>query len=309
MKKQLLIAAVAATMASASMADISITGAGMAKFVSTDTSGTGTDSHVTSQEMDLKVTGKHGDTTVVMAFDMDGASGVTAGDQYISTTIGGVSLKAGDFIGGKSTLTKRSGRADKISASISVGPAKVTYENNATNTAGAVYIAADLGGVAATYKNKDGSNEIHLSGSVAGIAVTYRGIDKDAADSDMSLVTVSGTAGGVALTYADASTDSAANVNGDGFFGDLNGSAGTASAGAGADVTGMSASMDMAGNAVTFKTVDIDGTSTQDKTINSITVVRGLAAGTSLTAKYTMTDVVAANTDTDALELKLSVAF
>ena len=69
MKKQLLIAAVAATMASASMADISITGAGMAKFVTTDTAGTGTDSHVTSQEMDLKVTGKHGDTTVVMAFD------------------------------------------------------------------------------------------------------------------------------------------------------------------------------------------------------------------------------------------------
>ena len=308
MKKQLLIAAVAATMASASMADISITGAGMAKFVTTDTAGTGTDSHVTSQEMDLKVTGKHGDTTVVMAFDMDGA-GVSAGDRYISTTIGGVSLKAGHFIGGKSTLTARSSRADKISASMSVGPAKVTYENNAANTAGAVYIAADLGGVAATYKNKDGSNEIHLSGSVAGIAVTYRGIDSDTANSDMSLVTVSGTAGGVALTYADASTDALANVNGDGFFGDLNGSAGTASAGAGADVTGMSASMDMAGNAVTFKTVDIDGTSAQDKTINSITVVRGLAAGTSLTAKYTMTDVVAANADTDALELKLSVSF
>ena len=71
----------------------------------------------------------------------------------------------------------------------------------------------------------------------------------------------------------------------------------------------MSASMDMAGNAVTFKTVDIDGTSAQDKTINSITVVRGLAAGTSLTAKYTMTDVVDANADTDALELKLSVSF
>jgi hypothetical protein len=309
MKKQLLIAAVAATMASASMADISITGAGMAKFVTTDTAGSGADSHLISQEMDLKVTGKHGDTTVVSEFNMDGASTVTAGDQYISTKIGDVSVKIGDFIGGKSTLTKRADRADKISASMSVGPAKVTYENNATNTAGAVYISADLGGVAATYKNKDGSNEIHLSGSVAGIAVTYRGIDSDTADSDMSLVTVSGTAGGVALTYADASTDALANVNGDGFFGDLNGSDGSASAGAGADVTGMSASMDMAGNAVTFKTVDIDGTSAQDKTINSVTVVRSLAAGTTLKAKYTMTDVVAANTDTDALELKLTVAF
>jgi hypothetical protein len=309
MKKQLLIAAVAATMGTAAIADISITGAGMAKFVTVDTAGTGTDSHTTSQEMDLKVTGKHGDTTVVMAFDMDGSNGVAAGDQYISTKIGDVTVKMGDFIGGKSTLTKRSGRADKISASMAVGPAKITYENNATNTAGAVYVAADLGGVAATYKQKDGSNEVHLSGSVSGIAVTYRGIDKDAANSDMSLVTVSGTAGGIALTYADASTDSSANVDGDGFFGDLNGATGTGSAGAGADVTGISASMDLAGNAVTFKSVDIDGTSAQDKTINSITAVRALASGTTLTTKYTMTDVVAANTDTDTLEVKLSVSF
>jgi hypothetical protein len=309
MKKQLLIAAVAATMASAAIADISITGAAMAKFVSTDTAGTGTDSHVNSSEMDIKITGKSGGTTIVSELNMDTTGVMVTGDQYIKTTIGDITLKAGDFIGGKSTLTKRSSRAAKISASMNVGPAKVTYENNATNTSGAVYISADLGGVAATYKNKDGSNEVHLSGSVAGISVKYRGIDKDAANSDMSLVTVSGTAGGVALTYADASTDALANVNGDGFFGDLNGSAGTSSAGAGADVTGMSASMDMAGNAVTFKTVDIDGTSAQDKTINSITVVRSLAAGTTLKAKYTMTDVVAANTDTDALELKLTVAF
>lgn len=309
MKKQLLIAAVAATMASASMADISITGAGMAKFVTTDTAGTGTDSHTTSQEMDLKVTGKSGDTTVVMAFDMNGASTVTAGDQYISTKIGDVSIKMGNFIGGKSTLTKRSARADKLSASMNVGTAKITYENNASNTAGAVYVSADLGGVAATYKQKDGSNEVHLSGSVGGVAVKYRGIDKDAANSDMSLIQVSGTVGGVALTYADASTDASANVNGDGFFGDLNGSAGTSSAGAGADITGFSAAMDLAGNAVTFKSVDIDGTSAQDKTINSITAVRGLASGATLTTKYTMTDVVAANTDTDTLEVKLSVAF
>jgi len=310
MKKQLLIAAVAATMASASMADISITGAGMVKFVTTDTAGTGTDTNVTSQEMDLKITGKHGATTIVSEFNMDGSSAVSAGDQYIKTTIGGITLKAGDFIGGKSTLTKRSSRADKISASMTVGPAKITYENNGSNTSGAVYVSADLGGVAATYKNKDGSNEVHLSGSVAGISVKYRGIDSDTANSDMSLVTISGTAGGVALTYATADTDSAAQVTGDGFFGDLNGSTGTSyTAATGADVTGMSASMDMAGNAVTFKTVDIDGAATEDVTINSVTVVRSLAAGTTLKAKYTMKDVAAANADTDALELKLTVKF
>jgi hypothetical protein len=302
-------------MASAAIADISITGAGMAKFVTTDTAGTGTDSHTFSQEMDLKVTGKHGDTTVVSEFNMDGITGstvggVVAGDQYISTKIGDVSVKMGDFIGGKSTLTVRSPRADKFSASMSVGPAKVTYENNVSSTKGAVYVSADLGGVAATYKNKDGSNEIHLSGSVAGVAVTYRGIDADGANKDMSLITVSGTAGGVALTYATADTDTGVRVTGDGFFGDLNGSdAATFTAALGADVTGLSASMDLAGNAVTFKTVDIDGSAAEDVTINTVTVVRALAAGTTLKAKYTMKDVAAANSDTDALELKLTVAF
>jgi hypothetical protein len=308
MKKQLLIAAIAATMGTAAIADVSITGAGMAKFVTTDTDGTGTDSNVTSQEMDLKVTGKHGDTTVVMAFDMDGAE-VSDGDQYLTTSIAGVSLKAGFYIGGKSTLTKRGDRADKMSASYTAGPVKLTYENNANNNAAAFYASGDVAGVAVTYKNKQTSDEVLLSGSVSGVKLTYRGIQADGTNKDMSLVTVSGTVGGVALTYADANTDSSADVNGDGFFGDLNGSASTSSAGAGAEVTGFSAAMDMAGNAVTLKTVDIDGTSAQDKTINSITVVRSLAAGTTLKAKYTMTDVVAANTDTDALELKLSVAF
>jgi len=309
MKKQLLIAAVAASMTSVAMADVSITGAAWAQFKTTDTAGTGTDSHKISQEMDLKVTGKSGDTTAVMAFDMNGGGIVTAGDQYISTKIGDVSVKLGNFIGGKSTLTKRSNRADKISASMNVGPAKITYENNETSTSPAVYLAADLSGVNATYKQKDGSNEVHLATSVGGVAIKYRGIDSDTTAKDMSLVQVSGTVGGIALTYADASTDASANVNGDGFFGDLNGSTGSSSAGAGADVTGISASMNVAGNAVTFKSVDIDGTSSQDKTINSITATRALASGASLRAKYTMTDVVAANTDTDVLELRLSVAF
>jgi hypothetical protein len=283
----------------------------MAKFVSTDTDGTGTDSHVTSQEMDLKVTGKHGDTTVVSEFNMDGASAVTAGDQYISTTIGGVSLKAGDFIGGKSDLTKRSGRADKMSASYTAGPVKITYENNANNNAGAVYVSGTAGGVSATYKNKDGSNEIHLSTEVAGVSLAYRGIESDSTTSDRAIVKVSGTVGGVALTYMQADSETSVRVDGDGFFGDLNGSDGTTyTAATGADLAGISATMDVAGNSVTIKTVDIDAeTSANDKTINSVTVVRSLAAGTTLKAKYTMTDVDAANSDTDALELKLSVAF
>jgi len=311
MKKQLIAAAVAATMTSVAMADISITGAGMVKFVSTDAGTGGTDSHLTSQEVDLKVTGKLGDTTVVSAFDMDGATTVGQGDQYMTTKIGDVNLKAGYFIGGKSDLTKRSARADKISASMNVGPAKITYENNASNTSGAVYLSADLGPVAAAYKDKDGTDEVILSTTVSGISVSYRGIDSDTANSDRSIVKVSGSFGGVDLTYASAETDSQVRVDGDGYFGDFNGSNGTTyTAGNGADVTGLSATMNAAGNKITFKTVDVDETTGNDTKINQIVATRALAAGTTLTTKYTMTDVDGGtSSDTDALELKLSVAF
>ena len=308
MKKQLLIAAVAASMTSVAMADISITGAGMVKFVSTDAGVGGTSSHVTSQEMDLKVTGKSGDTTVVMAFDMDGA-GVSEGDQYLTTSIAGVSLKAGYFIGGKSNLTKRSSRADKISASYTAGPVKLTYENNATNSAGAVYASGSFGGVDATFKAKDGSNEVILGTDIAGISIDYRGIDKDGANLDMSEVVVAGTFGGVALTFASASADSLAEINGDGIYGDLNGSAGTSTAGADSDITAIQASTSVAGNTVTVKNVKIDATG-NDTSTTSVTVGRSLAAGTALTAKYTMKDVDGGTaSDTDALELKLTVSF
>jgi hypothetical protein len=62
MKKQLLIAAVAATMTSAAMADISITGGMKVNYKSIETAGVNANS--ISHETDLQVTGKSGATTV-----------------------------------------------------------------------------------------------------------------------------------------------------------------------------------------------------------------------------------------------------
>ncbi len=64
MKKQLLIAAVAATMTSAAFADISLTGSMKVNYKNTDTNGSPVDT--VTQEGDLVITGTNGGTKVHM---------------------------------------------------------------------------------------------------------------------------------------------------------------------------------------------------------------------------------------------------
>ena len=316
MKKQLLIAAVAATMGTAAIADISITGKGMVKFVNVDSGNAATaDTNTTSQEMDLKITGKSGDTTAVMTFNMDGGGAAIQGDAYLTTSIAGVSLKAGQFEGGKSNLTAKSARADKVSASMDLAGVKVTYEDNETNTGSAVYLSGSISGVNATYKKKDGSDEIHLSGSVAGIGIAYRGIDSDTADQDASEFVLTGSFNGVDVTYAEADADASRTLNGDGIYGDINSGAVTADKDAlttvaGTDLRTIKLSTSVAGNTVSWTNVDVDGIlSANDGSVDTIAVSRSLAGGTTLNAKYVMKDMDATNNDSDTLEVKLSVSF
>ena len=106
MKKQLLIAAVAATMTSVAMADISIAGAAKVNFTTVDFDGTTASTNDFKREMDLKITGKSGATTVVMNFGNDvlGAAGISAEDTYVATSIEGVSMKVGAWDNGNNEL-------------------------------------------------------------------------------------------------------------------------------------------------------------------------------------------------------------
>jgi hypothetical protein len=317
MKKQLLIAAVAATMTSVAMADISISGKGMVKYTNVDSGVAATaDTNTTAQEMDLTVTGKSGDTTAVMTFNMDGAGAAIQGDAYLTTSIAGVSLKAGQFEGGKSNLTAKSARADKVSASMEMGGVKVTYENNATNTADALYLSGSVSGVNATFKKKDGSDEILVDTTIAGVGIAYRSIDSDTANKDISEFVLTGSVSGFDVTYASADADSLATINGDGIYGDINSGAVTASTGtatvAGTDLTAIKISTTVAGNTVSYTSVESKAIlAANSADVDTIAISRSLAGGTTLNAKYVMKDHgAAANAnDSDTLEVKLSVAF
>ena len=113
MKKQLLIAAVAATLGTSAMADISITGDALMRYASTeDALGTATDENQLDQRIRLKMVGTSGDTKVVMGLRTDndetettartgGANadmnGIETDYRFISTKVGGATVKVGEW--------------------------------------------------------------------------------------------------------------------------------------------------------------------------------------------------------------------
>jgi len=146
MKKQLLIAAVAATMGTAAMADISISGNGKYVYTNTDisTGEAATTANAGTTEINLAIDGKNGDTQAHLEFEIvesgtsdtgsdDNHDKIDVEDQWISTKIGSVNVKMGNWDGSKSANTgeiienTRSG--NKVSVSTTVQGVKLGYWN------------------------------------------------------------------------------------------------------------------------------------------------------------------------------------
>jgi hypothetical protein len=112
MKKQLLIAAVAATLGTSAMADISITGDALMRYASTeDANGSAADENQLDQRIRLKMVGTSGDTKVVMGLRTDNdeaatartglatasTNGIETDYRFISTKVGGATVKVGEW--------------------------------------------------------------------------------------------------------------------------------------------------------------------------------------------------------------------
>jgi len=316
MKKQLLIAAVAATMGTAAIADISIAGAAKVNFTNVDFDDTQVDTNDFKREMDLKITGKSGDTTVVMNFANDtltGSAGLSAEDTYVATSIEGVSVKVGAWDNGNNELRSSTRGDNKLSASTTMGGVKITYDatdESAGKLADTVKLSGEVSGVAVSYKSVDNGEDISVSTTVGGVAVSYFAMNRDAANTDKSVVTASGTFGGVGVKVAQATADSSATISGDTWMGDYEGSTGAYSLSAGQDVTAVELSGSIAGNSVKFRNVSIDDVATKDTSFNKFIVTRPLANGTTFEATYTdLDDDGSTTTDSSTLDLELAVKF
>jgi hypothetical protein len=287
MKKQLLIAAVAATFTSVAMADISISGA--VKMNSTD----GNYTH----EADMTIAGKSGDTSVTVNLSLDNkGADQTAGtkaaveveDAYVTTSVAGVKVKMGGWRSGKNELGATSGISERVNVSTTFGGLSLAYEDNGSNNS--TTIGGTLAGVSVSHKvnSTDASGtETKASGSIGGVSVK---VHSKEIDSETSTSTILSTdVQGVTLTYANTTAD--ADQAQDGYIG-------TTTIDGGDSATAIGVKTSISGNTVQFKSITING---EDST--KVIVTRALAAGATFEATYTDTD-----TD-DSLDLELAVKF
>jgi hypothetical protein len=323
MKKQLLIAAVAATMGTAAMADISLTGGMKVNYKNTDTNGATTDK--VTQEADLVLTGTNGDTKVHVEVSIDGgnstgtadsatANNMRTEDVWLSTKIGDVAVKTGTWNSGDTIFT---GNATRTTGnwilSTDVSGVAVALEGDTETSATKTTLSGDIAGVSAKYSKKTTSDELFLSGDVSGFGISYGMINADATTSDANYVVVSKEFNGVTATYSTVDADTSYTVAGDtGSFGD----AAAIGMTAGDDATSIKFSTSIGGNKVSarFVSVDIDtntvaGDQDADFDVNTFQVTRPLAGGTTLEVTYTDTDKTGSTSDTEVLDIELAVKF
>jgi len=354
MKKQLIAAAVASSVSAIAMADISITGALKTNYTHTDyEAASANDSDIFSHEADLKITGKSGDTTVVMNFGgMDftsetataisdgtaatvstvatsdsttsagtftsgtnGTSGTLANnkidieDLYLTTKVGDVSLKAGQWDNGNNELRASSRKGGKFEASTSMGGIDVKYANgNAADDE--VTVGTSLGGVSVSYTDKNAGNAVKASTTVGGVGLKYYAENSDSTAADRVYYEASTTVGDVSVKIGKAEAEVSATIEGDTWMGDFEGASGAYDLTAGQDVTSVELATSVAGNKVTFRNTQISDVADKDTSFNKVIVTRPLASGATFELTYTdLSDDGDTATDATTLDLELAVSF
>jgi len=341
MKKQIVAAAVAATMSAFALADISITGAAKVNYTNVDSGVSGTpDTNKFTQETDLKIKGKSGDTEVVInfgggAFDgdslddstTDGDAEATANDDvggevnskanqvnvediYVKTKVGDVTIQTGTWDSGNNELRASARKAGKFKASTSIQGLDVSMSTSSAGAGAEEYgIGTDIGGVRLDYVKKIAGETIKASTSLAGVGVKYHLEGSDTAQSDRTYVELSGKVGDVSVKVGQAEADASATIEGDTWMGDFEGATGAYDLSGGQDVTTVELKTAVAGNTVTFRNTQIDGVSGEDTDFNKIIVTRPLASGATFELTYTALDDTDNDNDSDTLDLELAVSF
>jgi hypothetical protein len=328
MKKQLLIAAVAATMASVSMADISITGGAKFNYTNVDSSVDTSDSNAINHDVDFTIAGKSGATTVSATFATTGktvagkantpgagtnnvttspvASTPTSGgliteNVFLTTKIGDFNIKTGSYAGSDSNLGDGTRSDGKISIDTTMSGVKLQFEDSdAAGHGSSVTLSGSVSGVAVSHEIFNAKTDSSISGTFGGVTAKYRSVDADAANSDKTSLAISTEMNGVTLAYAAADVDGTGTTTSDAFFGTL---------AALNEAEGFSMKTGIAGNTLMVKSYDVKTASTNgDDSYMKIIVTRPLASGSTFEATYTDADM-ATGADSETLDLELAVKF
>ncbi len=331
MKKQLLIAAVAATMTSAAIADISIKGSANVKMDAAELS-TGGTTEGSSMNMDIDITGKSGNTSVHAHIDVDdagtvGSTGSVVVDKlWMQTSIGSVNVKAGDYsscTGSIEAVKKCTTTDNKIGLSTNVGDFKVGYTKsmNDSSTADTISVSGTVAGLAFKVKDsEDTYTNISVKGDLpvgTGTGFYLENHNADAADSDTTVFAVHTKVGGATVSFASLDADETGASSNDGdvrllgssLIGDYH-TAAYATTDEMTDVKAMGVNFDMGGNNVNIVVGSADTTTAvDDRDFKDVVVTRKLASGATLDVSYGVADTGTAGVDTTNYGAILNVKF
>jgi hypothetical protein len=238
MKKQLLIAAVAATMTSVAFADISLTGGMKVNYTNVETT-SAANTNTYKHDMDLTMKGTSGATGVVMVFSNAVSSG-NAANTGSTTVVAGSSgsLNSGTFTSPSTatTVSATTGLAVEdvyMTSSIGdinfkIGQYQSTSDSNisdatgSTRKAGRLTADTTVGGVKITFTDQNASGEsIAFSGAVSGVNLSYKmgnnntGTTNVAGSSDYTDTSISGAVAGVNVMYRVKDFDANSTAAGD----------------------------------------------------------------------------------------------
>ena len=332
MKKQLLIAAVAATMTSVAFADISISGSANVKMNAAELS-TGGTTEGSSMNMDIDIAGKSGNTSVYAHIDIDDAGTVGTNNNtgsvvvdklWMQTSIGSVNVKAGDYsscVGSIEAVKACSTTNNKIGLSTNVGDFKVGYtkDMNDSSAADTIGLSGTVAGLAFNVKDsEDTYTNISVKGDLpvgTGTGFYLENHNADAADSDTTVFAAHTVVSGTTVSYASLDADATGAATNDGdvrllgssLIGDYH-TAAFATTATMTDVQAFGANFDMAGNNVNIVVGSADTTAANDLDFTDIVIQRKLASGATLDVSYGVADT-SATVDTTNYGAILNVKF
>jgi len=320
MKKQIIAAAVAASVSAAALADVAITGSAVVNWTSDDVAATGATNYIQT-ELDLNVVGKVGDTSYTVNLesnaDSNGATANSASsldvkNSYLTTKVGDVAVKMGTWYTGDSNLNNGGRQDQRVSLTTGMGPMSVNFQHEPGKTDGdnnEVTVKAAIGGINVSYEmeNTDSHKILGLSGDISGVKFAYTDSDSDKAnnmdeESGYSLTT---DIAGMTVTYQ--SMESTAGTTSDGFFGTFAGTSGTTTGDAKKliDASGVGITTNLGGNKVHIRnyefTTAASGATAQRDT--KVIVTRALASGATAEVTYRTGD------SADMLDVELAVKF
>jgi len=306
MKKQIIAAAVAASMSAVALADVSITGTTKVNWTSDDVAVTGASNKITT-EMDLNVVGKSGDTAVHLNLEAKDDSTNAAGadtldvkNRYLTTKVGDLDVKIGTWYTGDSNLNDGAPQKERVSLTTGMGPLSVNFQHEADGASGdhnEVTVKAAIGGINVSYEmeNTDSHKILGLSGDISGVKFDYTDSSSDLATdtNDESGYSLTTDIAGMTVTYQ--SMESTQGTTSDGFFGtftDLE------------EADGFGITTNLAGNKVQIRNYNyVANNGATDNTDTKVIVTRSLASGATAEVTYRTGDAA------DMLDVEFAVAF